>query len=200
MKNPAPADHPIHEIIQARFSPRGFSARKVEAAALASLFEAARWAPSCFNAQPWGFVFAARDDEEAFHRIVDLLTPGNQSWAHTAAVVMISVARGDFEHNGKPNRHAFHDVGLASAMMALQAEAMGLGIHMMGGFDAARAKSELGIPGGFEPVAAIALGYPESPENMPQETREKAAKPRQRKPIRDFVFSGRWGRAAAGLT
>ena len=196
MKRPAPAEHPIHEIIQARFSPRGFSAREIDSGVLASLFEAARWAPSCFNAQPWRFVFARRADKKDFHRILDLLTPANQSWAHTAAALMISVARSAFEHNDKSNRHAFHDVGLACGMMALQAEAMGLGIHMMGGFDLERARSELGIPEGFEPVAAIAVGYPEDPENMPDDMREKAAKPRERKPIGDFVFAGRWDRPA----
>ncbi|HLF58650.1 MAG TPA: nitroreductase family protein [Alphaproteobacteria bacterium] len=200
MHKPAPVAHPVHEIVQARFSPRGFSDRQVDAETLASLFEAARWAPSSFNEQPWGFVFAGRADAEAFNRILDLLTPGNQSWAHTAAALMISVARSNFERNGKPNRHAFHDVGLASGAMAFQAAAMGMGVHMMAGFDAARAKSELKIPDGFEPVAAIAIGYPESPERMPDEMREKALKPRSRKPIAEFVFAGQWGGTPRGIS
>jgi len=200
MAKPAPADHPVHEIIGARYSPRGFSERKVARETLASLFEAARWAPSCFNDQPWGFILAERDDQAAFERILDCLTPGNQSWAHTAAVLVVSVARTSFERSGKTNRHAFHDVGMASAMMALQATALGLGLHMMAGFDAAKAKAVLEIPDGFEPVSAMALGYPEDPQRMPEEMREKALRPRVRKPIAEFVFAGRWGQAAPGIS
>ncbi len=183
----------LHELIRARVSPRFFAPRPVDLRTLALLFEAARWAPSSFNEQPWGFVFAIRDDRENFDRIFDCLVPGNQTWAHSAAVLMISVARLAFTNNAKPNRHAIHDVGLASATMTLQATALGLGVHMMSGFDVAKTRTSLAIPDGFEPVAAMALGYPESHANMPEKIRERALAPRHRKPLGDFIFQGRWG-------
>lgn len=193
MNRLAPVVYPVHDIIRGRYSPRGFSERDVELETLASLFEAARWAPSSFNEQPWSFVIAERKDKNAFDGILDCLTPGNQGWAHTAAILMISVARMTFEKSGKMNRHAFHDVGLASGFLALQASALGLGLHMMAGFDPAKARVVLSIPEGFDPVAAMALGYPLDAAAMSAEAREKAMKPRSRKPLGDFVFRQRWG-------
>ncbi len=194
MKRTAPVSHPVHDIIAERHSPRCFAARAIDATTLASLFEAARWAPSSFNEQPWRFVIAPRGDKESFDRILDLLTPGNQGWAQTAAVLGVSTAKKTFTRNGKPNRHALHDVGLASALMAAQATAHGIGMHMMAGFDRERAQAELAIPEDFEPVAAFALGYPEEAENMPDSERERLEKPRQRKPLQDLLFLGSWER------
>ena len=135
--------HQLHELIRARVSPRFFTPRPVDLRTLALLFEAARWAPSSFNEQPWGFIFAIREDRENFDRIFDCLVPGNQTWAHSAAVLMVSVARLTFTNNPRPNRHAIHDVGLASATMILQATALGLGVHMMSGFDMAKTRTSL---------------------------------------------------------
>ena len=199
MHKPAPVDHRVHEIIQGRWSPRIFADRAVARETLLSLLEAARWAASCFNEQPWSFIVATRDDREAYEALLECLSPGNQGWAHTAPVLMLSVARLAFSHNANPNRHAYHDVGLASANLALQAAAMGLGMHMMGGFDRERARELYAIPDGFEPVAAIALGYPEALEAIPEDMREATLRPRQRKPLGDFVFARRWGAPAAGL-
>ena len=193
MTTPAPADHPIHDLIKARYSPRLFSARAVEANTLHALFEAARWAPSSFNEQPWRFVYARREQKADFERILDLLVPANQAWAHTAPILMVSVARLTFERSGKTNRHAYHDVGLACGMMAVQAAHLGMGVHMMSGFDVDRARQALSIPEGFDPVAAIAIGYPETPANMTAEQRERAEKPRLRKPISEFAYSGTFG-------
>jgi nitroreductase len=193
MRRPAPVDHPIHEIIRERFSPKGFSERAVDDATLASVLEAARWAPSSFNEQPWYFVVARREDETAFARVLDCLTPKNQAWAKTAAVLILSVANLSFTHNGSANRHALHDVGLASAHLAIQAAALGLGTHMMAGFDAARARAAFAVPEGMEPVAVIALGYPAALESLSPESRERARAARQRKPLKDFVWSGTWG-------
>lgn len=200
MDRRTPVDFPVHDIIGGRYSPRGFSDRAVDAHTLACLFEAARWAPSSFNEQPWTFVLARRGDKEAFDAIIDCLTPGNQSWAHTAAVLMISVARMTFEKSGKVNRHAFHDVGIASGFLALQATALGLGLHMMAGFDAAKARVLFAIPEGFDPVAAMALGYPVEPAAMSEEARERAAKPRSRKALAEFVFARRWGEKIPDLS
>jgi nitroreductase len=193
MRRPAPVDHPVHEIIRERFSPKGFSDRAVDDAILATVLEAARWAPSSFNEQPWYFVVERREDGEAFARLLECLTPKNQAWAKTAAVLILSVANLSFTHNGRANRHALHDVGLANANLAIQAAALGLGTHMMAGFDAARARDAFSVPDGMEPVAVIAVGYPAALEQLTPEGRERARTPRQRKPLKDFVWSGTWG-------
>ena len=199
MKRTAPVSHPVHELIAERHSPRCFSARDIEPQTLASLFEAARWAPSSFNEQPWRFIIAPRQDKAAFDGIVDLLTPGNQGWAHTAAVLGVSVAKLTFTRNGKPNRHAFHDVGIAMGLMAAQATAHGVGMHMMAGFDHQRAREALAIPEDFEAVAAFALGYPEEPENLPEAEREKVMAPRKRHPLDELLFEGRFGEPVKAL-
>jgi len=193
MRKPAPVDHPVHDLIRERFSPRAFSPRPFDDKTLASLLEAARWAPSSFNEQPWYFVIARRDDEEAFARMLSCLKPANQTWAQSAAVLMLAVARLSFARNGQPNRHAVHDVGIACAHLAIQATAMGLGVHMMAGFDAAKARESLAIPEGMEPVSAIAIGHPASLEELTPEGRERAARPRERKALNDFVWTGTWG-------
>lgn len=200
MHNPAPVDHPVHDLIQRRWSPRVFSDRPVEAATLLTVLEAARWAPSSYNEQPWSFIVAAREHPEDFERLLACLAPGNQSWARHAPVLMLSVAALAFARNGKPNRHALHDVGLASAQLALQATALGLAVHFMAGFDGALARQAFAIPDGFEPGAASALGYAEKIDDLPEDARQMALAPRQRKPLRDLVFSPTWGEAAALLS
>ena len=200
MKRTAPVAHPVHEIIAERHSPRCFDGRSINPETLASLFEAARWAPSSFNEQPWRFIIARREDKADHDRLFDLLTPGNQTWAQTAAVLAVSVAKTTFTRTGKPNRHAFHDVGIASGLLAAQATAYGIGVHMMAGFDRERAKTELAIPDGFEAVAAMALGYPEEPGNMPDAERERLEAPRTRKPLSDMLFLGQFGQPVKGIT
>ncbi len=199
MEKPAVSAHPIHELLKRRWSPLAFSGRMVEPEKLQSLFEAARWAPSCFNEQPWNFVVCTRDNPEDHERLVSCLSEGNQPWARTAPVLMLSVARRTFARNGNPNRHALHDVGLAVENLILQAMALDLFAHQMAGFDVAKARSLFGIPDDHEPVAAIALGYPGDPEQLPPPLRERQMAPRQRKPLDQFVFGGRWGQAASAL-
>jgi nitroreductase len=191
----APVDYEVHDLIRERWSPRAFADRAVSPAELRRLFEAARWAASCANAQPWAFVYAHRANAAAFAVLLDCLNPGNQSWAQRAAVLIISAARRDFVSPGKPNRanaHAFHDVGLAVGQLGLQATAMGLGIHQMAGFNRDKARVSLGIPEGHEPVTAIALGYPGDPAQLPDELRAREQAPRQRLPQAEFAFEGRW--------
>ncbi len=193
MEKPAETEHPVHELFQRRWSPRAFDARPVEPEKLRSMLEAARWAASCFNEQPWSFIVAAKDDEsDAYERLLSCLVEANALWAGRAPVLMISVARLTFARNGKPNRHAFHDTGQAAAHLALQATASGLAIHQMAGFDVARAREQFNIPEGFEPVAAIAVGYPSDPEVLPEDLRAKELAPRTRRPLEEFVFGGDW--------
>jgi nitroreductase len=158
------------------------------AAKLAQLFEAARWAPSSYNAQPWAFIVATREDAEGYDRLLSTLVDVNRQWARQAPVLILAVAKLDFDHVARANRHAFYDLGQAVAHLTVQASALDLYIHQMGGFDPGAARELFAIPTGYEPVAVLALGYHEGPPADPSM--------RTRKPLSDFVFSGSWGRAA----
>jgi nitroreductase len=192
MEKPAPADHDVHELIRKRWSPRAFSSTPVGDPELRSLLEAARWAASCFNEQPWRFIVARRENQAEFDRLVSCLSENNQRWAKDSAVLMLSVASKTFAKNGKPNRHALHDVGLAAAQLTLQASALGLAVHQMAGFSTERARELFAIPEDFEPVAAIAIGYPGNPDELPEDLRERELGERSRKPHSEFVFAGKW--------
>ena len=193
MEKPAVTDHPIEEILKRRWSPRAFSDQMVEREKLQSLFEAARWAASSFNEQPWHFIMATKQNVEQHATLLSCLLEKNQQWARLAPVLMVSVAKLKFEKTGKPNRHAFHDVGLAMGNMIVQATAMGLFIHQMAGFSPERVRQTYGVPEDFEPVAAIAVGYPAAVEVLPEPFREQELGSRSRKPASSFVFQGRWG-------
>ncbi len=184
----------LHELLQKRWSPVAFSPRPVEPEKLHSLLEAARWAPSSFNEQPWVFLVATKDDAENFQRLLGCLVEGNRAWAQYAPVLMLSVAKLNFALNGKPNRHALHDVGAAAAYLTVQATALGLYVHQMAGFDADNARREYSIPEGYEPGAAIALGYLGDDAGLPEKLRGRSAAGRKRKPAGEFVFAGSWGR------
>jgi nitroreductase len=171
--------------------------RPLPAGALRSLLEAARWAPSSYNEQPWTFVVARREDEAEFRAMLGCLVDVNQAWARNAGALILTVARTAFSHNGKPNRHAFHDVGLAAANLSLQATAMGLVVHQMGGILPEKAREIYQIPEGYEAVTGIAVGHPGDTGQLSEQFREAESAPRQRKPQGDFVFSGTWGRGAA---
>ena len=194
MEKPAITDHPIHDLLRRRWSPRAFSERPVEAQRLASLFEAARWAPSSFNAQPWRFFVATKDDPAAYGRLLDCLRPQNARWAQNAPVLIISVARLDFAGDRGANRHARHDLGLATENLVLQAVALGLAAHQMAGFFPDKARAALGIPEGYEAVTAIAVGYPGDPEDLPPETKARELQRRERQPLSELVFTDAWER------
>jgi nitroreductase len=193
MDKPAPVDHPIEEILKRRWSPRAFSDRIVERDKLQRMFEAARWAASSFNEQPWSFIVATKEKPDEYAALLSCLTEKNQQWARRAPVLMVSVAKLNFEKNGKPNRHAFHDVGMAVSNLIVQATALGLYVHQMAGFSVERVRETYGVPEGFEPVAAIAVGYPDDPNVLPEQFRQQEVGPRQRKPIDSFIFEAKWG-------
>jgi nitroreductase len=155
------------------------------------LLEAARIAPSCFNEQPWRFLVFDGEDSESLDRARSCLVAGN-AWARAAPALLLSVASEHWEKDGSPNRHAQHDVGLASENLALEATALGLAVHFMAGFDAERARELFGIPEGFTPMAMIAVGYPGTVEDLPPMLRERELAPRQRKPIKEVAFDGGW--------
>ncbi len=193
MKKPAQTQYPIDELLANRWSPVAFDSRMVEPEKIGSLLEAARWAASCFNEQPWLFIIATKDNVEEYNKLLSCIVEANQKWAKNAPVLMISVAKLYFERNNKPNRHAFHDVGLAASNLTIQAESMGLRVHQMAGFDADKAKEVYQIPQRFEPVAAIALGYPGDANQLETNLQQRELSPRSRKPLTEFVFSKSWG-------
>jgi nitroreductase len=189
-------DYPIHPLIASRRSPRAFASTSVEAEILASLMEAARWAPSCMNEQPWSFIVATKENKSDFDRLLGCLVEFNVQWAQHAPVLLLSVARLTYEATGKLNRHALHDVGQAIANLTFQATALGLVVHQMAGFDVEKARREFSIPQDYEPVAAAAIGYPGYSAELPEKLRKKDASPRERKALTNFVFEGGWGHPA----
>ena len=193
VEKPAPIDYPIEDLLRRRWSPRAFSDRMVEPEKLLSLFEAARWAPSSFNEQPWSFIVTTSHEPEEYARLLNCLVEKNQQWARLAPVLAVSIAKMNFDRGGKPNRHAFHDVGLAVGNLLVQATALGLVVHQMAGFSAEKVRNDFAVPEGFEPVAAIAIGYPAAADVLPEPFRAQELEPRQRKPVAGFVFQGRWG-------
>ncbi len=190
----ASTDFPVHPLIQRRWSPRAFADRLVEPEKLLSLLEAARWAPSSGNGQPWHFFLGVRGTP-AHAVLVDVLKEGNASWAAQAPVLMLTVAKMT-TGSGRPHTHALYDVGLAVMNLTLQATALDLYVHQMGGFYADRARQRFAIPEGFEPVTAIAIGYLGDPEMLDEKNRERERSPRSRRPLSEFVFEGRWGEPA----
>ncbi len=196
MNKPAPVDYPVHELIQNRWSPRAFSDKAVSAEILRSLFEAARWAPSSNNEQPWAFLVATKDQPENFEKALGSLVEFNANWAKKAPVLVIAVAELAFAKNNAPNRNAFYDVGAASLQLSIEATARGLVVHQMAGFDPETAKEAFNIPQGWEPIAAMAIGYPGDESSLPEPLLSREKAPRTRKPIREFVMSGEWGHTA----
>ncbi len=194
MSRLAKTDYPIHELLQKRWSPRAFADKPVEADKLKRLLEAARWAPSSFNGQPWAFVVGTKDRPEDFAKVLSCMIEFNQSWAKSAPVVMITAARLNFEHNNQPNRHAFHDVGLAMGNLLVQATAEGLYVHQMAGILPDVAKTTLAIPDGWEAVTGVAIGYLGDPNSLPEKLREREQTPSPRKPLSQFAFAGSWGK------
>ena len=190
------AAHPIHDLLRRRWSPRAFSDRPVEREKLLSVLEAARWAPSSNNEQPWHYLVATKNEPEEFARLLACLVERNQSWAKAAPVLMLSVASTLFSRNGKPNGHALHDVGQAVAYLTVQAMALDLYVHQMAGFSVDKARETYALPENSEPVAALALGYLGDPGSLPQDYRQKELVLSTRKPVGEFVFTGLWGRSA----
>jgi len=193
MDKTAETQFPLHDLLKRRWSPRAFSEQPVGPDMLLTFLDAARWAPSSSNEQPWRFVVATKQEPADYDRLLACLLEGNRKWAYRAPVLMLSVARMDFEEDGRPNRHAFHDVGLATENLLLQVSALGLVAHPMAGFDIEKARADLKIPSGYEPVAMIAVGYPGELSVLPDYLQQRELKPRERKPLTEIAFSGLWG-------
>jgi nitroreductase len=197
MQNPAPVNFPVHDLIRARWSPRAFAAKSIEPDVLATLFEAARWAPSSSNEQPWAFLVSTKDEPESFAKTLSVLVEFNAGWAKEAAALVLAVSSLKFHANGTPNRNAFYDTGAATALLSMEATYRGLAIHQMAGFDHAKARQIFEIPEDWEPIAAMAIGFPGDPESLHPKLRDREVAPRTRKPLSEFVMSGRWGHTSA---
>jgi nitroreductase len=194
----ATPDHPIHELLSRRWSPYAFADRAVSDDDLRSLFEAARWAASSYNEQPWTYIVAAKASPEEFERLLSCLVEGNQTWAKAAPVLALGCTSLSFKLNGKPNAAAVHDLGLASASLTLEATARGLYVHQMIGILPDKAREVYHIPEGVQPLTGLAIGYAAEPDALPEKYRERDLAPRPRKPLAEFVFGSAWG-AASGL-
>ncbi len=182
----------VHELFRTRWSPRAFSNKEVAASDLAAVLDAARWAASSYNEQPWRFIIATQKDPAAFQKMLGLLVPANQAWAKSAPVLLMTVAKKTFTHNNTPNHYALHDAGAALAYMALEANALGLHVHGMGGFDHDRARKELNVPDDFHIGAFAALGYIGSPDQLPDHYKSMELAPRTRKPLSELAFTTKW--------
>jgi nitroreductase len=187
----APAADGVLPIFHQRWSPRSFADREVNPADLAKVFEAARWAASSSNEQPWRFLVGDHNSL-TYKKIFDSLVPLNQAWAVHAPVLILGVAKTKFSHNDSPNRVALYDLGAAASYLTLEAAALGLSTHQMAGFDQDAVRKALEIPEDYVIGAVIALGYQGEPAALANEkfVAQEVA-PRQRKPLNQFVF-GSW--------
>ena len=188
----ATTDHPILQVLAERWSPYGFDDRPVADADLRSLFEAARWAASSYNEQPWSYVVATRKNSSEFERLLFCLVEGNQVWATTAPVLALGIVSLRFGKNNADNRAAVHDLGLATGNLVVEATTRGLSVHQMIGILPDKAREVYQIPEHFEAWTAMAIGYNADPATMPAALKERDMAPRQRRPLRDFVFAGHW--------
>jgi nitroreductase len=186
----------ILEIIQERWSPYSFSPSPVEDFKLKAMFEAAGFAPSCSNEQPWLFVITTRDDEKVFDDYIGFMNDGNKIWAKNAYAIVISMARIRFSHSGKPNRWAFHDTGMAVSNLLLQALALDVYVHQMGGYSVEKVKDYFKLGDDIEPVAMMAVGYLGDGSSLTPELLKRDEVRRPRKSINEFVYRNSLNRTA----
>jgi nitroreductase len=195
-KRAAETSVPINPIISERWSPRAYENKPVEAEKLRALFEAARWAASSSNDQPWFFIVTGKHETEAHKRALEGLVEFNQNWAKHAPILGFSVARKKFEGKDQVNAHAWHDVGQAMANLAVQANALGLEAHQMAGILPDKIRKNFAIPDEYEPVAAFVVGYPGPADSLSEPLKGREIAPRQRKALQSFVYGSEWGKTA----
>jgi nitroreductase len=188
----AVTDHPIQHALVDRWSPYGFEDRPVADADLLSLFEAARWAASSYNEQPWNYLVATKENPKEFARLLSCLVEANQAWAKVAPVLVLGVVSLRFAKNDKDNRAAVHDLGLAVGNLVIEATTRGLSVHQMIGILPDRVREIYQIPEHYEAWTAMAIGYHADPATMPEALKARDLAPRERKPLSEFVFTGQW--------
>ncbi|MGB9149693.1 MAG: nitroreductase family protein [Burkholderiales bacterium] len=194
-QKPAHTLQPIHELLANRWSPRAFDAGKtISREQIIAMIEAARWAPSCFGDDPWRFiVWDKSTDQTNWEKAFDCIGESNQKWVKNAPLLFVSIANTLFDHNSQPNRWGQYDTGAASMALVLQAGALGLVSHQMGGFDAAKLRASFSIPDQFVPMAMIAVGYQADADILEGDYLTRELAPRKRKPIEARYFEGAWG-------
>jgi nitroreductase len=178
----------ILEIIKERWSPYSFSSAPVEEFKLKAMFEAAGYAPSCNNEQPWMFVYATQDNKIVFDDFIGFLTDSNKVWVKNSYTIVISLARIKFSYNNKPNRYAFHDTGMAVANLLLQASALDIYVHQMGGFSVEKVREYFKLPDDIEPVAMMAVGYLGEGESLTPDLLKRDETRRPRKSVNEYTF------------
>ena len=180
----------VHSLITDRWSPVAFDDRPVDYDQIHLLFEAAKWAPSARNAQPWRFIFASREMSD-YKVLLDLLSEANQVWASTAPLLVMPLAQVISVYKNRPDRLAFYETGMAVGNLLAQATAMGLMVHQMSGYDLERAKETLVIPTRYEPMTMMAIGYKGDPAKLPAEVAARESRERTRMEISKFLVQGR---------
>ncbi len=181
---------PVIAPIVERWSPMAFDARPVEEEKILTMFEAARWAPSSYNEQPWRYIYAQKGDKNR-DVLESLLVEGN-AWAKNAGVLILSFAKKTFTRNGNSNRHSLHDTGAASAYLVAQLPSLGLVGHQMSGYDHEKANAAMGVPDDYEPGSMIAVGYYAGQAGLEDGMKQREDAPRVRKDLHDIAFNGAW--------
>ena len=189
MKPKPQFSHELHPLLQRRWSPRAFSAQPVEEEKLLTLLEAARWAASANNVQPWRFIYAAKEQGERYSKLFECLNERNQSWAKNAPALIMTLVKTHFDGSDQPNKWALHDLGLAVGNLTTQASALDLHVHNMAGFSAEKARELFNLPPDVEPVTMIAVGYLGDPEQLPEPLKERELAQQQRKSIQELIFN-----------
>ena len=192
-------DYAILPIFSQRFSPYAFSSQPVNEEDLRACFEAARWAMSSYNEQPWRYLTARAENQEEFDKIVSCLWDANQAWAKKAPVLALGFYKKSFSQNDKPNKAAPHDLGAASAFLTVEATQRGLYVHQMIGVEPDKVREQFDIPEDFEPHTAMAIGYLGSLEDLqalPDGYADRDRSERSRKSQDEILFSGQFGKAA----
>jgi nitroreductase len=190
---PATTSVELHPLLANRWSPVCFRSEPLTKTQIAQLCEAARWAPSSYNDQPWSFLLAPRDDQAAFGKLLGCLAEANQVWAREAGLLVLAVAQTTLKKTGNPNKFGLHDTGMATISMVLQAEALGLKAHAMGGYNAAQTRALYAIPETHEPAAVIAIGHPGESATLPPDLRKREEGARIRQPLSQMAFTGKFG-------
>ena len=199
MRKPAPTERPIHPLLAERWSPYAFAGESVKESDLLALFEAARWSASSYNEQPWRFIVARRGEPAAFEKVLSCLVPFNRGWARHAPVVALGLVVTLRPGDGSPNAAAEHDLGLAAATLTVEATHRGLSVHQMSGIVRDRVREAYALPDDILPLTALAIGCAAPLEDTPEDLRERQARPRERRPLPEFVFGERWGEPARFL-
>lgn len=182
-------EFPIVEVIEQRRSRRAYSSQVIVTEKILSLFEAARWAPSSMNEQPWSYMYATKDQPELWNKLLAVLNESNRVWAKDAPLLILSMARKTHIRNGAINVSAKYDVGAANAFLSMQATHLGLNVHQMGGYDRQRAIEVLNIPETHEPIVIMAIGYPGDAESLPENLKLREVAPRERFTQEFFVMN-----------